>query len=95
MSITASVTARHPSDLSIAQAARAVWLAFCPSLLHRPRTRPPHARARNHLVQVSRRWRRARWIVRAPQLVCEAQRVCQTNSGTQYMTLSAAIAFKP
>ena len=34
-------------------------------------------------------------MVRIPQLVCEAQRVCQTNSGTQYMTLGAAIAFKP
>ena len=87
-----SITARHPADLAIAQAARG-WP--CPSLLHRRRTRQPHARAINHLVQVSRRWRRARWMVRAPQLVCEAQRVCQTNTRTQYMSLSARIAFKP
>ena len=87
-----SITARHPADLAIAQAARG-WP--CPSLLHRRRTRTPHARAIIHLVQVSRRWRQARWTVRAPQLVCEAQRVCQTNTRTQYMTLSARIAFKP
>ena len=87
-----SITARHPSDLAIAQAARG-WP--CPSLLHRRRTRTPHARARSHLVQVSRRWRQARWMVRAPQVVCEAQRVCQTNTRTQYMPLSARIAFKP
>ena len=87
-----SIIARHPTDLAIAQAARG-W-PF-PSLLHRRRTRTPHARARSHLVQVSRRWRRARWMVRIPQLVCEAQRVCQTNSRTQYTTLSAGIAFKP
>ena len=81
-----SITARHPADLAIAQAARG-WP--CPSLLHCLRTRTPHARARSHLVQVSRRWRQARWTVRAPQLVCEAQRVCQTNTRTQYMSLSA------
>ena len=52
-----SITARHPADLAIAQAARG-WP--CPSLLHRRRTRTPHARAIIHLVQVSRRWRQAR-----------------------------------
>ena len=87
-----SITARHPADLAIAQAAPG-W-PF-PPLLHRRRTRTPHARAIIHLVQVSRRWRQVRWIVRAPQLVCEAQRVCQTNTRTQYMSLSARIAFKP
>ena len=87
-----SITARHPADLAIAQAARG-WP--CPSLLHCLRTRTPHARATSHLVQVSRRWRQARWMVRIPQLVCEAQRVCQTNTRTQYMSLGARIAFKP
>ena len=87
-----SITARHPTDLAIAQAARG-WP--CPSLLHRRRTRTPHARAISHLVQVSRHWRQARWTVRAPQLVCEAQRVCQTNTRTQYMSVSARIALKP
>ena len=38
-----SITARHPADLAIAQAARGWPL---PSLLHRRRTRPPHAGAR-------------------------------------------------